>query len=137
MRSGSAAHRGLGFNWAAGAAWLVTLVACVGLMFYGDDFDGNGTPDLIWRHGPTGDNALWLMDGLVVTTAADTPPLADPRSDDTLSTRAMGEPRWHQSSRAVTRSSGPSATISTSPVATLRTQPVRPRRRASRRAPRS
>jgi purine-cytosine permease-like protein len=35
LRSGYAAHRGLGFNWAAGAAWLVTLVACVGLMFYG------------------------------------------------------------------------------------------------------
>jgi purine-cytosine permease-like protein len=35
LRSGYAAHRGLGFNWAAGAAWFVTLAACTGLMFYG------------------------------------------------------------------------------------------------------
>jgi purine-cytosine permease-like protein len=35
LRSGYAAHRGIGFNWAAGAAWLVTLAACAGLMFYG------------------------------------------------------------------------------------------------------
>ena len=35
LRSGYAAHRGLGFNWAAGAAWLVTLAACAGLMLYG------------------------------------------------------------------------------------------------------
>ena len=35
LRSGYAAHQGLGFNWAAGAAWLVTLAACTGLMFYG------------------------------------------------------------------------------------------------------
>jgi purine-cytosine permease-like protein len=35
LRSGYAAERGLGFNWAAGAAWLVTLAACTGLIFYG------------------------------------------------------------------------------------------------------
>ena len=35
LRSGYAAHRGLSFNWAAGAAWLVTLAACAGLMLYG------------------------------------------------------------------------------------------------------
>ncbi len=35
LRSSYAAHRGLGFNWAAGAAWLVTLAACTGLIFYG------------------------------------------------------------------------------------------------------
>ena len=35
LRSGYAAHRGLGFNWAAGAAWFLTLAACTGLMFYG------------------------------------------------------------------------------------------------------
>jgi purine-cytosine permease-like protein len=35
LRSGYAAQRGLGFNWAAGAAWLVTLAACAGLMVYG------------------------------------------------------------------------------------------------------
>jgi purine-cytosine permease-like protein len=35
LRSGYAAERGLGFNWAAGAAWLVTLAACTWLIFYG------------------------------------------------------------------------------------------------------
>jgi purine-cytosine permease-like protein len=35
LRSGYAAHSGLGFNWAAGAAWFVTLAACTGLIFYG------------------------------------------------------------------------------------------------------
>jgi purine-cytosine permease-like protein len=35
LRSGWAAERGIGFNWAAGAAWLATLLTCTGLMLYG------------------------------------------------------------------------------------------------------
>jgi purine-cytosine permease-like protein len=35
LRRDYAAERGLGFNWAAGAAWFVTLAACTGLIFYG------------------------------------------------------------------------------------------------------
>jgi purine-cytosine permease-like protein len=35
LKSGYAAHRGLDFNWAAGAAWFVTLAACTGLVLFG------------------------------------------------------------------------------------------------------
>ena len=35
LKSGYAAERGLDFNWAAGAAWFVTLAACAGLVFFG------------------------------------------------------------------------------------------------------
>jgi purine-cytosine permease-like protein len=35
LRSGYAEQRGLGFNWAAGAAWLLTLATCTGLIFFG------------------------------------------------------------------------------------------------------
>ena len=35
LRSGYAAARGLDFNWAAGAAWFVTLGACAGLVLFG------------------------------------------------------------------------------------------------------
>jgi len=35
LRSSYAAHQGIGFNWAAGAAWFITLAACTGLIFYG------------------------------------------------------------------------------------------------------
>jgi purine-cytosine permease-like protein len=35
LRSEYAAHRGLGFNWAAGAAWFVTLAAAAWLVFSG------------------------------------------------------------------------------------------------------
>ena len=28
------------------------------------DFNGDGKADILWRHATTGDNALWLMDGL-------------------------------------------------------------------------
>jgi purine-cytosine permease-like protein len=35
LRSGWAAERGVGFNWAAGAAWFVTLLACTGLILFG------------------------------------------------------------------------------------------------------
>jgi photosystem II stability/assembly factor-like uncharacterized protein len=32
------------------------------------DFDADGKADLVWRHGATGDNAIWLMDGTSVKT---------------------------------------------------------------------
>ena len=35
LRSDYAAHRGLDFSWAAGAAWFVTLAACSGLVLFG------------------------------------------------------------------------------------------------------
>jgi hypothetical protein len=46
LKSGWAARRGLDFNWAAGAAWFVTLAACAGLVLFGGvDFDGK---DVAW-----------------------------------------------------------------------------------------
>jgi purine-cytosine permease-like protein len=35
LKSGWAARRGLDFNWAAGAAWFVTLAACAWLVLFG------------------------------------------------------------------------------------------------------
>jgi hypothetical protein len=31
------------------------------------DFDGNGMADILWRHGVTGQNYIWTMDGTTVT----------------------------------------------------------------------
>jgi len=32
-----------------------------------DDVNGDGKADLVWRHMQTGDVAVWLMDGAMVT----------------------------------------------------------------------
>jgi hypothetical protein len=33
------------------------------------DFDGDGKADILWREGPTGAVAIWLMDGLSIKSA--------------------------------------------------------------------
>src|SRR5438128_8016338 len=33
------------------------------------DLDGDGKTDLVWRHGQTGDVAVWLMNGPLVVEA--------------------------------------------------------------------
>ena len=43
------------------------------------DFDGDGKPDLLWRHRDTGALYVWLMDGTAITGASYlTPAAADP-----------------------------------------------------------
>ena len=34
------------------------------------DFNGDGHPDLVWRHGTTGDNVVWFMQGATVLDQA-------------------------------------------------------------------
>jgi hypothetical protein len=41
------------------------------------DFDGDGTSDLLWRHQATGQNVVWLMNGLTVATSAFLPTVGD------------------------------------------------------------
>jgi probable HAF family extracellular repeat protein len=44
------------------------------------DFDGDGRTDLLWRHGITGENRVWKMNGAVLgaSAALDPPQLPDP-----------------------------------------------------------
>jgi uncharacterized repeat protein (TIGR01451 family) len=41
------------------------------------DFDGDGHPDLFWRHSLSGVNEIWLMDGLTRRSVSPLPTLAD------------------------------------------------------------
>jgi hypothetical protein len=33
------------------------------------DFDGDGKPDILWRNGTTGENAIWLMNGVTFSSS--------------------------------------------------------------------
>ena len=41
------------------------------------DFDGDSRTDLLWRNGSTGQNAVWLMDGTTIGSAALLPAVPD------------------------------------------------------------
>lgn len=43
----------------------------------GSDVDGDGKGDLFWRNGSSGDNALWLMNGLSIGSTATLPAVTD------------------------------------------------------------
>ncbi len=49
-------------------------------IFGAADFNGDGGPDLLWRHGTTGANTIWVMNGTAPATpaaAAAMPPVSD------------------------------------------------------------
>ncbi|BAC91568.1 gll3627 [Gloeobacter violaceus PCC 7421] len=37
------------------------------------DFNGDGSPDIVWRNFATGANVLWLMDGVILTSTVSLP----------------------------------------------------------------
>ena len=41
------------------------------------DFDGNGYPDVLWRNRRTGENRIWLMNGVQVTGTVNLSPISD------------------------------------------------------------
>jgi hypothetical protein len=56
------------------------------------DFDGDGSPDLVWRHRTSGRNALWLLSGTdVKSTMALTPAAAATVSDTDWEIRAVAD----------------------------------------------
>jgi hypothetical protein len=42
------------------------------------DFNGDGKPDIVWRHATSGDNHLWYLDHVTLTGQAALPPVTDP-----------------------------------------------------------
>ncbi|WP_287130212.1 choice-of-anchor tandem repeat GloVer-containing protein [Candidatus Cyanaurora vandensis] len=42
------------------------------------DFNGDASPDIIWRNYTTGENEVWLMDGPIYLSTAPLPPVTDP-----------------------------------------------------------
>jgi hypothetical protein len=46
------------------AAWIDAVTLPIATP--GGDVDGDGKADVVWHHGATGDNAIWLMDGASV-----------------------------------------------------------------------
>ena len=43
-----------------------------------DDFNGDGKPDILWRHATLGANAVWFMDGTTYSGYAYLPTVTDP-----------------------------------------------------------
>jgi hypothetical protein len=61
----------------AGAWWsFVTLSIPVAAV---TDFNGNGSPDLVWRNAATGQNAVWYMNGTTLAGEQALPPVTDTR----------------------------------------------------------
>jgi bacillolysin len=44
----------------------------------GEDFNGDGETDILWRHDVSGQNVLWYMNGTILTTGTFTTPAALP-----------------------------------------------------------
>ena len=42
------------------------------------DFDGDGISDILWRHGTTGEAAIWLMNGMTISSSGYLPTVSDP-----------------------------------------------------------
>src|SRR2546426_665161 len=42
------------------------------------DLDGDCKSDIVWRNIATGENYIWLMNGLTIASQGDVPPVADP-----------------------------------------------------------
>src|SRR5258706_1759059 len=42
------------------------------------DFDGDCKPDILWRHGSSGQDYLWLMNGLTIASQGDLTTINDP-----------------------------------------------------------
>lgn len=40
------------------------------------DFNGDGSPDIVWRNFATGANVLWLMNGVTLTSTVSLPPVS-------------------------------------------------------------
>ena len=46
-----------------------------------DDFDGDGQPDIVWRHAQTGELYVWFLDGRVASRSQYLDPPAQPDLD--------------------------------------------------------
>jgi hypothetical protein len=42
------------------------------------DFNGDGSPDIVWRNTETGANAIWYMSGVTLLEIVDLPALPNP-----------------------------------------------------------
>jgi hypothetical protein len=58
-------YRAIFANVAGSATTLAATLTVLALLVVdgGNDFDGDGKPDLFWRNYGTGRNVLWFMDG--------------------------------------------------------------------------
>jgi FG-GAP repeat len=42
------------------------------------DFNGDGHPDLVWRHAMSGQNVVWYLSGTTLLSQAPLPSVSDP-----------------------------------------------------------